>query len=664
MDETTMGLIDSAYLVSYAVGQFIWGGLSDKLGPRRILLGGLLASIICAVAMGASGYLTAFLIINFFQGLSQSCGWAPIAKILSCWYSRHERGRVLGWWSTCYAAGSVVAFALAGGAIVWFGHWSYAFYVPAACLFVIFLILYFFLADRPQDVELPSIDVYHSDTELEDGETDAVDDSPDEESSWLELIRQPMIGLLAATYFLLKPTRYAILLWGPYYVTLKLQTGVFFSATIAAMFALAGVFASVVAGTVSDKLFNARRMPFTVICLMILSIALFMFDEVVNQAVKVANKSQLSSLSTQMNRIAGDHAGTALPDISSDLALLAKQPSLSNAETVTKLQAAVAQLKATKLSDFDQQAELRTFVIQLRKLTRSEQLALLRTADVYKKNIKSINKRVERFSLDEEEPLLINLALISKTKRIEISATVSRLALVQKRLEILSLDRPEYGDELGAIHDEIRRMKFDISAYLEDRGDDMSFVYKTQANDFSEELRQIPDSAALLASFDILTAADSVLNDNNRNIDQAINNINAEASKLADRELAARIQNWAELLQFDRFYQPLRPAEVMTKAHWIMVLWLVLIGFFLQAPDSLIAVAAAIDFGHHKGASSTSGFINGCGSVSAIFGGAGVGYVAQHYSWGFLLTGFGFMALLAALLLIPKWNAVPSRESI
>jgi OPA family glycerol-3-phosphate transporter-like MFS transporter len=674
MDETTMGLIDSVYLVSYAVGQFIWGGLSDKLGPRRILLGGLLGSIICAVAMGASGYLTAFLIINFFQGLSQSCGWAPIAKILSCWYSRHERGQVLGWWSTCYAAGSVVAFALAGGAIVWFGHWSYAFYVPAACLFVIFLILYFFHADRPQDVGLPSIDVYHSEMEAENDETDdAADDKGtanadvdvdhNESSSWLDLIRQPMIGLLATTYFLLKPTRYAILLWGPYYVTLKLQTGVLFSATITAMFALAGVFASVVAGTVSDRLFNARRMPFTVICLITLSIALFMFDGVVNQAVKVTNKNQLATLSTQLDEIAGDKADTALPQISHELARLSAQSSLSDPETVTKLQYIVEQLKVTELSDFDQQAAMRSFMIQLRKIARSEQLALLRTADAYKKNIKSINTRVEKFGLHIDDPLLVNMSLLTKTKRIEISATVSRLALIQKRLEILSLEKPEFGDELGVMHDEVRRMKVDISDYLEDRGDDMSFIYQTQATDLAKELSQRSDSAALLAQFDELTDSASLLNDSNPGLDQAINNIKTSANELADAELASRIQTWVSMLQADRSYQPLRPAEVMTNAHWIMVLWLVLIGFFLQAPDSLIAVSAAIDFGHHKGASSTSGFINGCGSVSAIFGGAGVGYIAQHYSWSILLTGFGFMALLAALLLIPKWNAIPSKES-
>ena len=301
MDEATMGLIDSVYLVSYAVGQFVWGALADKVGPRRVLLSGLLASIVCAIAMGASTWLTAFLVINFLQGLAQSCGWAPLAKNLSCWYSRRERGRILGLWSTNYAAGSVVAFTIAGGAIAWFGHWSYAFYVPAACLFGIFLLLYFFHADRPQDVGLPSIDAYHGD--LEKGQEEN-DEPKAETTNWLELIRQPMIGLLAFTYFLLKPTRYAILLWGPYYVTLKLQTGALFSATIASTFAIAGIFGAIIAGTISDMVFKAKRMPFTVICLIVLSITLFAFDGLVSRTVSSVNKGQVSDIAAQMADVA------------------------------------------------------------------------------------------------------------------------------------------------------------------------------------------------------------------------------------------------------------------------------------------------------------------------------------------------------------------------
>ena len=40
MTSEQMGLIDGVYLMGYAVGQFLWGILGDKLGTRKIVLGG------------------------------------------------------------------------------------------------------------------------------------------------------------------------------------------------------------------------------------------------------------------------------------------------------------------------------------------------------------------------------------------------------------------------------------------------------------------------------------------------------------------------------------------------------------------------------------------------------------------------------------------------
>ena len=660
MDEATMGLIDSVYLVSYAVGQFVWGALADRVGPRRVLLSGLLASIICAIAMGASTWLTAFLVINFLQGLAQSCGWAPLAKNLSCWYSRRERGRVLGLWSTNYAAGSVVAFTIAGGAIAWFGHWTYAFYVPAACLFVIFLLLYFFHADRPQDVGLPSIDAYHG--ELEDGQADQHEPQP-ETTNWLELIRQPMIGLLALTYFLLKPTRYAILLWGPYYVTLKLQTGVLFSATIASTFAIAGIFGAIIAGTVSDMVFKAKRMPFTVICLLVLSVALFAFDGLVSRTVSSVNRDQLAVISAQLEEVATATDRPALFQLSSVLARLSEQPSLSNPETVEQLRDVAAQLQATRLSNIEPQMVLRTMMIRLRKVARSEQLTFVRAADVYKERIRRIQRNVQRLGFDQGDPLADTLAAIRNTRRIEISATIGRLSIVQELLEAYAGERPDIDDDLLQMRDEIRQTKFEITDYLEDRGDDMSFVYQQQLVDILGSAALTETSAALNANLRKIQDAASLFDIEDSAIGDALREIGQSSAEMADAGLAAELSKWGVTLDLARAYEEFRPPEEMTAAHWVMVTCLFFIGFFLYAPDSQIAVAAAIDFGHHKGASSVSGFINGCGSISAIFGGVGVGYIAQRYSWDVLLTVFGFMTLLAGLLLLPKWHTVPTAET-
>src|SRR5207244_2499736 len=50
--------MDGAFLVAYAAGQFCWGPLGDKLGTRKVIVWGMIASILTAVLMGATS--TAF----------------------------------------------------------------------------------------------------------------------------------------------------------------------------------------------------------------------------------------------------------------------------------------------------------------------------------------------------------------------------------------------------------------------------------------------------------------------------------------------------------------------------------------------------------------------------------------------------------------------------
>src|SRR5882762_2904716 len=134
-----MSWIDGANSVAYALGQFLFGTLGDKLGTRVIVLVGMLASVITAVAMGLSKTVLVMGILFALQGLCQSSGWAPLAKNMGEFFSQRERGSIMGFWCTNYAFGGFVASVLAGYAAQQFG-WRYAFFVPAAGLLVIWVL--------------------------------------------------------------------------------------------------------------------------------------------------------------------------------------------------------------------------------------------------------------------------------------------------------------------------------------------------------------------------------------------------------------------------------------------------------------------------------------------------------------------------------------------
>jgi OPA family sugar phosphate sensor protein UhpC-like MFS transporter len=280
MSSEQMGVIDGLYLIAYAQGQFVCGMLGDKKGTRVIVLTGLFSSVLAGFAMGVSTTVLAFGVFSFVQGLSQSTGWAPLAKNISNWFSLRERGVIMGWWSTNYAIGSLIAAPFAGWMADYFLNWRYAFFMPATALFIIFILFSFLQKNRPQDVGLPAIEDYHGEIKAALSPDQQIADEP-AEGSWkaiLAVAKNPMVILLAVVYFFLKPTRYAILFWGPLYINEKLHTGMAESALISVSFFLAGPLSVLAAGYISDKFFQSRRIPYSAISLLLLGVVLFFFN--------------------------------------------------------------------------------------------------------------------------------------------------------------------------------------------------------------------------------------------------------------------------------------------------------------------------------------------------------------------------------------------------
>ena len=137
----------------------------------------------------------------------------------------------------------------------------------------------FLQRNRPEDVGLPSIERYH-------GEPEAVvvaDVSPTQEpdGSWKlvgQVLQNRMVWLLAAVYFLAKPTRYLILFGSPVYVNERLDPGTAESGLLGSMYDLAGPVGTLAGGYLSDSMFQSRRMPVGVIALVSLAILMMGFQ--------------------------------------------------------------------------------------------------------------------------------------------------------------------------------------------------------------------------------------------------------------------------------------------------------------------------------------------------------------------------------------------------
>jgi OPA family glycerol-3-phosphate transporter-like MFS transporter len=297
------GLVDSAFLTTYMLGQFVFGPLGDRFGPRRILLFGMALSIVAATASGLATTLSVFVALAVLQGVAQSTGWSNTTKTMSSWFSLRERGRVIGWWCTHYTVGAAIALPFSGWLMEAYGHrpateqlaapftsfgmsallapgiafasdplipfWPAAFWGPAAALSVVLVLTWLLLRNRPEDVGLPPVEQYHGEPEslIDEGERSR----PAPEGSWKligEVLSTPSIWLLASAYFSIKLTRYAFIFWGPKYVAESLGSGAYHSALTAAAMPIGGLVGIIGIGYVSDNMFQARRAPATVLSLL------------------------------------------------------------------------------------------------------------------------------------------------------------------------------------------------------------------------------------------------------------------------------------------------------------------------------------------------------------------------------------------------------------
>ncbi|MEV4331377.1 MFS transporter [Streptomyces sp. NPDC049597] len=273
LTERALGVIDALYLAAYAAGQFLWGMWADRFGPRVVVVGGMIGAIAAACVMGLSSALLVFGGAMVVQGLAQSAGWAPLCKNMGNFFPVRRRGRVLGLWSTNYAFGGLAAPPFLGWiAYSLFDSWQVAFLAGAATLGGVLLLFVALQKDSPRDAGIAE----------DDAPADEAAPEPGERRGGLalyrETLRDRMVLTLGAAYFLLKPARYAILLWGPVLVSRRLpdidKVG---AVLIPIAFGVAGVLAPIAVGWVSDRLFASRRVPPCVLALALLTVTLALF---------------------------------------------------------------------------------------------------------------------------------------------------------------------------------------------------------------------------------------------------------------------------------------------------------------------------------------------------------------------------------------------------
>jgi sugar phosphate permease len=238
--------VETAYLASYAIGQYVNGFLGDRVGARRLIGAGMLASAAACFAFGASSAGALFIVAWLANGFAQSTGWPGNVKAMAEWTPPDKRGAVMGIWSTCYQVGGIVATNLAAR-FLRAGGWSWAFFGPAIFIAAVGVLVLLLLRPGPLALTHTASDAAPSKA------------SPELVAARRRLLRSPLIWSYGVAYFCLKLIRYSLLFWLAYYFETVLHYEKVLANDVSTAFEWGGVAGAIVIGLLSDRVRSVPR---------------------------------------------------------------------------------------------------------------------------------------------------------------------------------------------------------------------------------------------------------------------------------------------------------------------------------------------------------------------------------------------------------------------
>ncbi len=248
---TTLGNVWTAYLIAYAIGQFLASGMGTKLGPRKNVLLGMGLSVCVTIAMGIAVTPIMMAGLAAMNGIAQATGWSGNVGTMASWFHKQERGRVMGAWSTNFTVGALSSGWVMGAVLdIW--TWQSAFFTGAGVLSVVWLQFYFLQRNRPEDVGLAPIDdpLTHAD---EAKTSDLPTTTKLSRDAWTNIL------LVGGFYFCAKLIRYAVWSWAAYFLANTYLLSDKQANGYATVFEIAGLVGSFVTGWMSDRFFKSRR---------------------------------------------------------------------------------------------------------------------------------------------------------------------------------------------------------------------------------------------------------------------------------------------------------------------------------------------------------------------------------------------------------------------
>ena len=122
-DKLAMQQVISVYLLAYALMSLVHGALSDALGRKVVIIGGLVVFIAASVGCALSTDMGTLLLFRFLQGLSAGVGYIIGRAVIRDLYDGDDAQRLMSQVSMIFSIAPAIAPIIGGWLLGW-THWQ------------------------------------------------------------------------------------------------------------------------------------------------------------------------------------------------------------------------------------------------------------------------------------------------------------------------------------------------------------------------------------------------------------------------------------------------------------------------------------------------------------------------------------------------------------
>ncbi|QMW05084.1 MFS transporter [Spirosoma foliorum] len=204
-----MGLVDSAFKATYAIGFLLIGWLIDRVGTKKGFTIGIAVWSVASIASGFVSTVGQFAVVRAVLGLGEAANFPSAMKAIAEWFPKHERSTATGILNAGSNMGVITTALLVPFLMAQFG-WRGAFLISAV-LGVLMLVIWWVSYSKPEATpSLSSIEYQY----IESREITGASDHKTQ-FSWLQLSRYKQTWAFCFGKIFADPVWFFYLTWLP-----------------------------------------------------------------------------------------------------------------------------------------------------------------------------------------------------------------------------------------------------------------------------------------------------------------------------------------------------------------------------------------------------------------------------------------------------------------